>query len=158
MTPMIIPLIQSIGIEIQRAKNKHQVRSIVYFLLAIGNVGISIPLIMKFGVIGASLGTGIALILGACVFMNIYYQKALDIDVISFWKSIFKTIPAILLCAVIAIFIRKCNPIESFLGLIINILIYASTYIIVVYFMGMNIYEKEYVNRALNKILKIIKR
>ena len=31
MIPAIIPLIQNIGIEIQKAKNMHKFRSIVYF-------------------------------------------------------------------------------------------------------------------------------
>ena len=42
--PILIPLIQNIGIEMQRALNKHQFRSIIYLVIAISNVGISIPL------------------------------------------------------------------------------------------------------------------
>ena len=41
--PVTIPLIQNIGIEIQRAKNKHKARSIVYFVIAVANILISIP-------------------------------------------------------------------------------------------------------------------
>ena len=44
---MTVPLIQNIGIEIQRAKNMHQFRSKVYFCMAIGNALVSIPLGMK---------------------------------------------------------------------------------------------------------------
>ena len=42
--PVTVPLIQNLGIEIQRAKNMHKFRSIVYFLIAIGNIFISIPI------------------------------------------------------------------------------------------------------------------
>ena len=42
--PAMIPLIQNLGIEIQRAVNKHQVRAIIYFIMALLNVVISIPL------------------------------------------------------------------------------------------------------------------
>ena len=73
MTPVTVPLIQNIGIEIQRAKNRHQVRSIVYMLVAIGNVMISIPLIMYLGATGAALGTAIATIIGYVLFINYYY-------------------------------------------------------------------------------------
>ncbi len=38
MISATIPLIQNIGIEIQKAKNMHQFRSVVYFLIAIGNL------------------------------------------------------------------------------------------------------------------------
>ena len=43
MIPYIVPLIQNIGIEIQRAKNMHKFRSIIYFVIALANLGISIP-------------------------------------------------------------------------------------------------------------------
>ena len=45
--PVTVPLIQNIGIEIQRAKNMHQFRSKVYFCMAIGNAIVSVPLGMK---------------------------------------------------------------------------------------------------------------
>ena len=49
MIPYIIPLIQNIGIEIQRAKNMHKFRSIIYFIIALANLGISVPLGKYFG-------------------------------------------------------------------------------------------------------------
>ena len=53
--PVTVPLIQNLGIEIQRAKNMHKFKSIVYFLIAIGNVLISIPLSKVYGEIGQLL-------------------------------------------------------------------------------------------------------
>ena len=52
MIPYIIPLIQNIGIEIQRAKNMHKFRSIIYFIIALANLGISVPLGKYFGATG----------------------------------------------------------------------------------------------------------
>ena len=57
MIPYIIPLIQNIGIEIQRAKNMHKFRSIIYFIIALANLGISVPLGKYFGATGAAFGT-----------------------------------------------------------------------------------------------------
>lgn len=61
IAPVTIPLIQNIGIEIQRAKNMHQFRSIVYLGMALLNVVISIFLAMKWGELGAAFGTAISL-------------------------------------------------------------------------------------------------
>ena len=72
--PVTVPLIQNIGIEIQRAKNMHQFRSKVYFCMAIGNAIVSVPLGMKFGGIGCALGTAISMIVGNGFIMNWYYQ------------------------------------------------------------------------------------
>lgn len=90
ITPSIVPLIQNIGIEIQRAKNKHQFRSIVYLFVAIFNLIISIFLCKYFGIIGTALGTLISNLIGTITIMNIYYHKKLGIDIIKFWKEILK--------------------------------------------------------------------
>jgi len=71
--PVTIPLIQNLGIEIQRAKNMHKARSIVYLLIAMINVFISIPLIKYFGTVGAAVGTAFSLLVGNGLFMNWYY-------------------------------------------------------------------------------------
>ena len=44
MLPATIPLIQNLGLEIQRSVNKHRTRSIVYAAMAVINISISIPL------------------------------------------------------------------------------------------------------------------
>jgi O-antigen/teichoic acid export membrane protein len=62
--PVTIPLIQNLGIEIQKAKNMHQFRSWVYFFIALGNLVLSIPLSKLYGGIGAATGTAISLIIG----------------------------------------------------------------------------------------------
>jgi O-antigen/teichoic acid export membrane protein len=40
MVPVTVSLVQNLGIEIQRAKNMHKTRSVVYACLAVGNVGV----------------------------------------------------------------------------------------------------------------------
>ena len=44
IVPVTIPLVQNLGIEIQRAKNMHQFRSWLYFFVAVGNLILSVPL------------------------------------------------------------------------------------------------------------------
>ena len=61
----------------------HKARAIVYLFIAIANVAISIPLIKLMGPIGAALGTAISLIAGNIIFMNIYYQKRIGLDILA---------------------------------------------------------------------------
>ena len=89
--PILIPLIQNVGIEMQRALNKHQFRSIIYLIIAISNVAISIPLAAKWGAVGAAMGTAISLLVGNGLIMNIFYHKVLRIDMKYFWSEIAKT-------------------------------------------------------------------
>ena len=74
MIPYIIPLIQNIGIEIQRAKNMHKFRSIIYFIIALANLGISVPLGKYFGATGAAFGTTLSTVIGNIIMMNWYYH------------------------------------------------------------------------------------
>ena len=73
--PASIALIQNIGIEIQRAMNIHQFRSVIYAVMAIVNLMLSIYLCQIYGAVGSAIGTAISLILANGFIMNIFYQK-----------------------------------------------------------------------------------
>lgn len=103
--PVLIPLIQNIGIEMQRALNKHQFRAFIYLIIAISNVGISIPLASKWGAVGVAMGTALSLLIGNGLIMNIFYHKVLGINMIYFWKQILKTWKGFLAPTVLAVFI-----------------------------------------------------
>lgn len=152
MIPSTVPLIQNIGIEIQRAKNKHQFRSLVYLLVAVINVVISIILCKFYGIIGVTVGTAFANIVGCCIIMDIYYHKKLGINMITFWKSIARAslgliIPAVV-GALIMNFIKFTNP----LVYLAFIVIYAVIYFISIYFLGMNGEEKMFIKKVVRKI------
>ena len=109
MGPVTVPLIQNTGIEIQRAKNLHTVRSVVYLLIAIANVGLSIPLIHWYGALGAALGTAFSLSVGNIFFMNWYYHKKIGLDIAAFWKSISQFVPALLPPAILALLLTQAD-------------------------------------------------
>lgn len=88
MTGCYLPLLQVCGIEIQKAKNMHRARSIAYFVIALGNIGISIPLIRAYGPIGASLGTTISMLLGSGLFMNYYYSHRIGLHMKKYWFKV----------------------------------------------------------------------
>lgn len=156
--PVTIPLIQNIGIEIQRAKNMHRTRSIVYSLIAIGNIFLSIPLIRAYGPIGASVGTGISLILGNVLFMNWYYQMHIELDMKYFWKSIATILPSLVVPIIIGILIMEYVHITTILKLVLWAGIYGTAYCIFVWCFGMNQSEKMIVIGFKNSIMKKVRR
>ncbi|PST49508.1 hypothetical protein COO72_01510 [Bifidobacterium callitrichos] len=85
--PVMIPLIQNTGIEIQRAKNKHRARSLVYILTSLVNIVISVILIPTWGYWATTLGYMVSILLGTGLFMNWYYQRRIGLDMLYFWKS-----------------------------------------------------------------------
>ena len=152
ITPCTVPLIQNIGIEIQRAKNKHKARSVVYFAIAVGNVLVSIPLIKYYGPVGAALGTAIALILGNAFFMNWYYHNRLDINVIYFWKNIVSFLPSFIVPTILGIIIMKYIPVTSFVRLFILAIAYSVVYAVSFWILGMNDSEKDLLRNVLKKL------
>ena len=152
ITPVTVPLIQNLGIEIQRAKNKHKARSIVYFFIAIANVFISIPLIRVMGPVGAAFGTAISLVVGNIVFMNWYYQNRLGIDIFYFWKNICNFARAFVIPIIVGVFFEKIKY-NSVVELGISIAIYAAIFCVSMYFFGMNEEEKSIINRPFRKVL-----
>lgn len=152
--PVTVPLIQNLGIEIQRAKNMHKFRSILYFIIAIGNVLISIPLTKTYGEVGAAFGTAITMIIGNIIIMNWYYHSCVKLNMKYFWGNIFKLFPAILISFCIGLVASKIITVNSIINFIIVGCIYAISYLICMYLFGLNSYEKELFDGAVNKVLR----
>lgn len=151
IAPVTIPLIQNLGIEIQRARNKHQARSIVYFFIAIGNIFLSIPLIRIMGPKGAALGTAISLLIGNGLFMNFYYQRYLHLKMGYYWMNIGKILPGLIAPVVAGILMNRFLDLNRIPVLAVCILIYTLIYAASMWFLVMNDYEKNLVAGRLIK-------
>ena len=151
MIPLTIPLIQSTGVIIMQAKNLHQFRSILYFFIAILNIINSIQLVKSYGAVGCAIATGISFILGQIIIMNIYYQKRINIDIILFWKNIFKMTIPIIIVFILGILMNKFINNYSFKTFIFKGSMYTLFYSILMYLMGMNTEEKNEVKKLLKK-------
>lgn len=152
--PITIPLMQNLGVEIQRAENKHQFRSLVYLAMAAMNLIISIFLCQKYGAVGSAIGTAISLIIANGFIMNVYYQKKLNINIVLFWKNIGRMSIGLILPIIIGVLMMNFTTISSIwmlLGLIIG---YSAVYCLSMWFLGLNEYEKNLVKKPLSKIFK----
>ena len=152
ITPVTVPLIQNIGIEIQRAKNMHRARAIVYLLIAIGNILLSIPLIMKFGSIGAAIGTAVSLFAGNILFINWYYSRKMGLEIGLFWKNILSLSKGLIFPIVIGILILRFISINNIITLIAVVLFYTCVYAVSMWLMGMNDQEKAMIMSEVQKI------
>jgi O-antigen/teichoic acid export membrane protein len=150
--PVTIPLIQNLGIEIQRAKNMHKFRSWVYLFIAIGNILITIPLVKLYGGIGAAAGTAIALIVGNIFIMNWYYHRRVGLNILFFWKRIISILPSTIPPVLLGLFLSSYFDLFELHMLIICGLCYIVFYTISIWLFGLNEYEKSLVIKPLNKI------
>ena len=90
--PSTLELIQSLNIDIRQAKGKHKFPAIFMLCIAMANIIVSIILVINIGIIGVAIGTAVATIINVVV-LDIYYHKYCGIDIVKFWKEIFKLIP-----------------------------------------------------------------
>lgn len=158
MIPVTIPLIQNLGIEIQRAKNMHQFRSIVYILIAIGNVCLSIPLCKIYGPVGCAIGTASSLLLGNGLIMNWYYHAKVGLNIRYFWWEIVKFLPALIVPGIAGYFIMHFATIHSYVTLAIWGIVFVTIYAVSMWFVGLNAYEKALFSGPVKKLAGRIKR
>lgn len=152
--PSSIALIQNLGIEIQRAQNKHKFRSVCYFFMALINLVLSIYLCQLYGTIGSAFGTSVSLIIANGFIMNIYYHKQCNIDIIYFWKSILSLSKGLIIPIIFGIILTNLYTFKSLIVYFIFMIIYALIYVISMWMFGMNKEEKLLIIKPIKKILK----
>lgn len=84
--PLVVPLTQNTGIEIQRARNRHRARSVAMLLGAAGNVALTAAFAPALGCGAPAMGYFLSIALCNGVFMNWYYQRRLGLDMGYFWR------------------------------------------------------------------------
>lgn len=147
----IVPLSQNIGISVLQAMNKHRFRSVVYIIIAIVNVIISIPLAKIYSGIGAAIGSAIATLLGQVIVMNIYYYRVAKLDIPKYWHNLMKiSIPVIITAALI----KKLLSLYSFswMTLMLAVLIYSIIYVVYIWVVHTDMYERGLVIDIINKV------
>lgn len=149
IVPVCFPLIQNIGLSIMQAMNRFKFRSISNSIMAAFNVIISVILAKKMGATGAAIGSSIALILCNIFIINIYYYKVLKLNVIRFWKNIFKQVIPFIIPIMFIILVMKFIVLDSWIGFLFYGSLYTLVYILVAYLFSMNDYERRIVTDLL---------
>lgn len=142
--PLVVPMTQSIGINIIEAKNMHQFRAVVYFFIALANIVLTIVLVKLYGTIGAPIGTGIAMFVGNTFIINWYYSKKVGLEIVRFFKEVYlKMVPAIssalLVCLILNHFVVTAQGWMFFLVKGIAVVL---IYVAAIWLLGLNQQEK----------------
>lgn len=152
--PLIIPLIQNLGITILQARNQMKFRSLLYVMIALLSLGLSIPLAKHYGGMGCAVSTAFALIAGQVIGMNIYYHKKVGIDILLFWKEIGKmSLVPLGLGVVTYVILQYASLPDTVFHLGLSILLFSAVYIPMYWFYGMNEYERQLFSEPIKRIL-----
>lgn len=155
MIAVTVPAFQNVGLEIQKAKNMHKARSIVYFLVALVNVGVTIPLSQRWAGIGAAFATMISMFIGTVVFMNIYYWKKVGLNIPLFWKSIASILPGYSAPILIGVLIWRFFQIDCYLDVLLSAFVISLVFLLSIWVFSMNDYEKSLLREPIKRVLKL---
>ncbi|KFJ06056.1 polysaccharide biosynthesis protein [Bifidobacterium thermophilum] len=117
--PVMIPLTQNTGIEIQRAKNRHKMRSLIYILTSVIDIAVSALLIPKIGYWATAIGYDASILLGTGMFMNWYYHNRIGLNMLYFWRNMLPTIALAIGTVVLCLggsVLLPVNSIPTFIG------------------------------------------
>ncbi len=154
MMSATVPLMQNIGIEIQRVENKHKFRSVVYLLMALFNFVLSLALCKTYGAIGCVIGTALSLIVANGFIMNLYYHKKCGIDMIVFWRNLIKMARGLAIPCIVGIVINIYLKPVNVLALCILIMMYTAIYIVSMWLFAMNKSEKALVCEPIKRVFR----
>ena len=113
--PVGVPLCQNTGIEIQRAKNMHKARSVVYLFMACLNVSFTWFASPYLGYWAPAIAYIVSIALGNGLFMNWYYQRRIGLDMGFFWR---RNLPVALASAAVLLVCKVLSallPVTSWL-------------------------------------------
>ena len=152
--PALIPLTQNIGIDVQRAMNNHQFRGVAYFIMSLINLVLTIVLTPKYGVVGATIGTAISLVIGNIILMNIFYHKKCNIKIFDYWKNIISMSKGLLIPIAFGIVIKMYFDVSTVPMMLLGIAVFSCVYAGSMWLFALNKYEKNLILSPIKKLLK----
>ncbi len=147
-------LTESIGTQVLWAKNKHQLQSVIKFIVVIVNVVLTIFLIKWKPLIGATIGTFISLMLGDVLCMNIVFKKEIGISLKDYYAGLFKGILPCLAIAGASGYAVSLLPFSGVPGFVANIVVMLFVYTATMWLFGFNDSEKTMLKMLYYKVTK----
>lgn len=143
--PLAAPLSQNVGIDIQKAKNMHKARSVVYLLINLGNVVFTLFFAGSLGSWAAAIGYSLSILFGNTLWMNWYYHNHVGLDMGYFWRRTTPVVLAGLLSVALFLLVTHFVPVSSWLGFVGWGLAYTVVYGLILLFLVCDDVEREMV-------------
>lgn len=140
-------------------ENKVKLQAYVFIVMGVLNVCLSLVLSKYFGALGASLSIFVAYMVRT-ILMAVIHHKVLHLDMPKFFREVFlKISPWLLITLAAGIALEYFNPIvNKYLRFGTNGIAFVALFAALMYFFGMNTYEKNLLFGTVRKITDKIKR
>ena len=151
MVPLTVDMIQYLGLTILQVLNRYAFRGKMYFIIAALNIVSTIFFARWWGLTGAAISTGVSMVIGSGILMNIHYARV-GLDVPGFWRNIAALLPGMAIAAVPGYLIRLLVLPNAWLTFALHVVLYTSVYSAVMYFIAMNDYECGLIRTVFQKL------
>jgi O-antigen/teichoic acid export membrane protein len=142
MIPFSIEIIGNLRNTFLQVYGYYWHRAIVILVVSVLNIGLTVLLIDKYGIIGAAGSTCISLFLGYGA-TNFILWKKIGIDVSSFFREVWlKVIPVMAILGILFLFLNNTYQITNWLKLIIHVTITSFVYILAIWYFYLTKEEK----------------
>lgn len=154
MPAYLLILTESIGTQILWAMNAHRQQAVLKLCTVLINIVLTVFLIKWKPLIGATIGTAFSLFISDVVVMNIVFSKQIGISLRQYYGGLLKgLLPAgcaTLLCG----YGVRLLHLQGWIGFLINVLLLCGIYAVVMWFVGMNTYEKHLLASLFRKLTR----
>ncbi len=151
MLPFIFVLAQSSTNAVLQAMNKHKVRSLMLLATAILNILISIFLVERYGLVGAAIGTMIALILGELVAVGIYLSRVIGLEMSRFYSQGLGFIVPVMLASMGFGSYIESEFSRSWFGLSSGVFIMLVVYSLLTFYIACNSAERHFIKSLISR-------
>lgn len=150
--PLFLSMTNGVVNNILDITKKRLVRSLVLFGVTLVNILLTWIWVNQFGVIGAVIATAITMFVGQVIILNIYYNIAINIEIIRlYWNAYSRTIPIFVVCAAIAYIVSEFFP-SALLGMLAGGGVYVVLVAFLLYKFSLNNTEKRIVSQCMSKM------
>lgn len=138
------------------AENKIKYQALIDLFVNLINVVIALVICKKYGAVGAGIAIFLTSIIKT-ILMNFIYKKIISIDIIRFFKEcMLRLAPAMVVFFIAGMAIFEYLPSAGWIFFMFKVCLLALVYAIILYFCGLNNYEKDLVWGSFKRTIKRI--
>lgn len=142
LVPATVPLVQNVGIEIQKAKNMHKARSLAYLICSVIDLTLTVALARRIGAWAAVVGYVFYIVAAAWLFMNWYYEARIGLNMTFYWKRVMPVIVCSVLATILCFIGTIHLPVNGFATFLLWSGLYTITYAFFVWKFSLNERER----------------
>lgn len=152
--PGFFILTQEIASTLLYVENEIKFKAILFISACLVSLLLSVFLVPLYGALGAAIGIGISIFLFHLAGMNLVYYKIMNLNVLFFFKESFlKMAPALIISLILGFLINYYFPATTFLIFFLKAIAIGFLYVLSMWILGLNKFEKELLTSLVSKVL-----